>query len=81
MQFRKFAGTDSACDNIYDDPDYEGTFFVENSEGERFKVALTWEQGRANNYRFIRGGDTIGYTSEDVIWPRQVKQIEIKGNK
>lgn len=79
MDFKNFSGTEQACDNIYDNPDYEQTFFIETKDGERFKVALTWEQGWGNNYRFIRGGDTISYNSRDIIWPRNVAKIEKRG--
>ncbi len=76
MDFKQFEGTEQACDNIYDNPDYENTFFVETKNGERVKVALTWEQGLGNNYRFIRGGDTITYNSRDIIWPNEIEKIE-----
>lgn len=78
MKFKDFSGTGSACDIIYNDPSYDDAFFVETKEGERFKVSLTWEQGRVNNYRFIRGGETIGYNNQDIIWPSSVTKIEIK---
>lgn len=78
MDFNNFSGTEQACDNIYDNPDYDGTFMVETFFGERVLVALTWEQGYGNNYRFIRGGDTIGYDCRDIIWPHNVAKIERK---
>lgn len=77
MEFRKFSGTESACDNIYDDPDYEEAFFIRTKNDEVLKVSLHWEQGRYNNYRFIRG-DVFSYSTKDIIWPDSVVEIEKK---
>ncbi|AHY25225.1 hypothetical protein AVV36_gp185 [Pectobacterium bacteriophage PM2] len=76
MEFRNFGGTDSCCDSLYDNENYDTPFMVETDYGERYLVTLTWEQGRCCNYRFIHGADSCNYTNADVIWPEQITKVE-----
>lgn len=77
MKFKNFDGSDLSCDCLYDDPNYDNPFFVKTKSDEIVNVCLTWEQGRQNNYRFIRGGDSIDYNHRDIIWPYLVKEVQL----
>ncbi|AFA44565.1 hypothetical protein ACQ27_gp365 [Klebsiella phage K64-1] len=77
MKFKKFNGTVYSCDDIYCNPSYHDGFFIKTKDHEVLKVSLQWEEGRTNNYRFVRG-DKFSYTPKDIIWPDSVVEIEIK---
>lgn len=75
MKFKIFTGTDADCDEIYNNAAYDDQFFIETKYGERLKVSLVWEQGRTNNYRFVRGCG-FRYAEADVIFPGIVTKIQ-----
>lgn len=71
-------GPNFCVDTLYDNPAYDDTFVIETIYGEIYTVSLTWEQGRYNNYRFVKGSDIFGYKESDIIWPKDVAYIEVR---
>lgn len=76
INLKDFNATEAELDAIYSDSAYDETFFIVDNCGDLHKVSLTWEQGRNNNYRFVKG-DIFGYSSQDIIWPNNVTHIEV----
>lgn len=76
IDLKDFDATEAELDEIYSDSNYDDRFFIVDNQGDLHKVSLTWEQGRNNNYRFVKG-DIFGYSSQDIIWPNNVTHIEV----
>lgn len=75
INFIDFNGTEAELDSLYSNSAYDEKFFIIDNYGDLHKVSLTWEQGRGNNYRFVKG-DIFGYSSHDIIWPSTVTHVE-----
>lgn len=76
IDFKDFVATEAELDTIYSDSNYDDRFFIIDNHGDLHKVSLTWEQGRNNNYRFVKG-DIFDYGPKDIIWPNNVTHIEV----
>lgn len=74
IEFKEFAGTDAACDKIYENPAYDGFFVVRTNEGKVYTVTLGWEQGWGNNYRFYLAREN----SADYFSPSEITHVEVK---
>lgn len=70
-------GPDFCLDTLYANSEYDDPFVIETIHGELCTVSLTWEQGRGNNYRLVKG-DVFSYSDRDIIWPNQVAMIEVR---
>ena len=71
-------GPQFCLDTLYANERYDECFIIETKSGQTHTVSLTWEQGRWNNYRFVKGCDTLDYSERDVIWPDEVAFIEVR---
>ena len=78
INMKDFDGTEAELDSLYSDSAYDDAFYVQTKYGDLVKVSLTWEQGRYNNYRFVKGNDIFGYSDRDIIWPDNVTHVEVK---
>ncbi|ARB06028.1 hypothetical protein fHeYen901_255 [Yersinia phage fHe-Yen9-01] len=70
-------GPDFCLDTLYSNVKYDEPFIIEDKYGEVHKVNLAWEQGRGQNYRFVRG-EVFGYNDGDIVWPCDVTYIEVR---
>ncbi|QUL77496.1 hypothetical protein [Escherichia phage UPEC07] len=76
INLKEFTGTEAELDRLYNNTAYDETFWVRDRYENLHKVSLTWEQGRGNNYRFVKG-DIFYYNSHDIIWPNDITHVEV----
>ena len=76
INLKEFTGTEAELDRLYNNTAYDETFWVRDRYENLHKVSLTWEQGRGNNYRFVKG-DIFYYNSHDIIWPNDITHVDV----
>lgn len=71
-------GPNFCLDTLYANEAYDEPFVIETKYGELARVKLTWEQGRGQNYRFVKSGDDWVTDYENIIFPSDVAYIEVR---